>query len=124
MPNQFKSKEFKDQLKVWNKKLKKSGFEDAENFDLDEPQLRQWSNVFRFRAECKERKGNDLGVFEFFQLARDVLETYKFKNQRERKIWALYSEGAYEKEISRMLKITRYRVTTTIRKIKQDNGLP
>lgn len=124
MSNPFKTEKFKAEFKRWNKRLEKSGFEDAEDFSLEEPLLRQWSSVFRDKAECKERKGNGAGVFDFFQKCRDVLEIYKFKNTRERKIWALYSEGAYEKEISRALKITRYRVVTTIKRIKQQNGIP
>lgn len=108
MSSPFKTPEFKKLFKKWNKKLKDSGFEDAEDFNLTVPLPYDWHN-FRF-------KKFDPQVMEerqiHFQQARDMLNTFPFKNVTHKRIWELYSEGETLRAISKILNSKKYKKST------------
>lgn len=119
MANQFQTKQFKKLFQTWNRRLERSGFEDVEDFKQPEPLLRRWTNTRM--SHFTQDEVEDLKVY--FARAREVLLTHKFKNKQERRIWELHSEGFFDKEIARELKITRHRAVTTVRRIKDANGI-
>lgn len=87
--------------KIWYKKLKDDGFEDIENTDLPEPDLKAYhAPYFQYFY--------DPFVFqmqqEYYRRAGLFLNQFKFKNKTEREIWRLHSEGISLRKISNSLK--------------------
>lgn len=106
--------------KVWYKKLKKSGFEDIEQSD---GKLKEWHS-FKFAVGGQ----NAIQIYaktKFYDAAREMLTKHTFATARERKIWALYSEGESARGIAKKLKLGRFIVSSTVNrliKIMVDNG--
>jgi hypothetical protein len=89
---------------IWNKKLKRSGFVDAEDhlgrlkvYDSFYFQATYSSTAFK----AKER---------YFQLAQDLLNTHQFRSKRQKAIWALHCEGRSQEIIAKKHHISRQRV--------------
>jgi hypothetical protein len=79
------SKKFQALQAKWDKKLKESGFEDAEQRDGN---LKWWS--LDRHAFVKDR---DAAKEEYYRLAGHFLYDYKFPTEEERRVWELHSEG-------------------------------
>ena len=89
------SKEFKALQAKWNKKLAKSGFYDIEQEDGN---LKSWHS-FRFQAAGKD--GSGAAKEEYYRLAGQFYHDYAFKNNFEKKVWYLNSEGFSAREIAK-----------------------
>ncbi len=115
-PKQFhETKEFKKLNKKWAKELKKSGFEDAEEFDSPRELMKQHhDHYFMKRATT--------GTFDdtqrYYELARQLLYTHEFDYVRERKVWELHSEGESTIFIGKKLRITSWIVKQIIKKLR------
>lgn len=94
---------YKEEKDIWYKKLEKSGFVDIEQ---DEDNLKKWSSVF-----TKEVGKHSLEVWkikaEYFQMATNFLEEYKFDNNIEKVIWEYHANGLRIREIADLLKKAR-----------------
>lgn len=102
-PKYWTTQAFKQLNAKWQKKLKKSGFEDAES---DEEHLIDWSRtVFSKRPEYDQSKE------EYYRLAGQFLHEHMFQTETERKIWALHQDGVSIRNIVIMLKKKRLRVS-------------
>lgn len=92
------SKDFKDLQAKWYKKLKNSGFEDAEQ---DETQLKSWSNnYFTLRHDIKSFKHKE----RYYQLAGQFLFSHTFPRIADKLVWQLHSEGHTVRKIAKLLK--------------------
>lgn len=81
----YNTKKFKQLEAEWDKKLKDSGFEDAEQRS---GHLKVWSHRFVVGAEV-----NMEAKLEYYRAAGHFLHEYQFPNTVERRIWELHAEG-------------------------------
>lgn len=109
-----------EQLKAkWYKKLEKSGFEDIES---DENNLKVWSSIFARKNSPEVWQARA----EYYQMATNFLEDYKFSNDVEKIVWEYHSNGISMRDISKLLKkarvksipINRQDIGVLIRKLK------
>jgi hypothetical protein len=100
-----RSKEFKDLQKDWYKKLKDSGFQDIER-GAGQLKTDPLQNIKTFY---------DLNSFEskqeYFRMAGAFLYSYKFKNEAEKLIWRLHSEGVSFRTIVKILLEKGYKIS-------------
>lgn len=105
MSKPFQTPEFKKLFKEWNEKLKESGFEEIENFNLPEPTLIDW-HALRF----KKIQGDEISLAgKYFELALNVLRTHEFETGTHRLIWELHCHGKSIREISGIVNLNRFR---------------
>jgi hypothetical protein len=92
-----KPKTFNQLQEEWYAKLKKEGFEDIEQTDTKERLLKSWhSSYFHSRHNPHDFRHQE----EYFRQATNFYHSHDFKNQAEKKIWLLHSEGYTIREIS------------------------
>lgn len=118
-------KQFKKLQNQWYKKLKASGFEDAEEtikVDGKEYQtLKSWSN-FTF---SKVTQPNWEAKSEYYTAASSFLHEHSFSSEQERHMWELHSEGVSYRDIVDKIKekgnksTTIHHVFTTLNKLKK-----
>jgi hypothetical protein len=97
MSSPFKAPEFKKLFKEWNERLKQSGFQDAEDFNLPEPALKSWHSL-KWENERAEKRSVE--ATHYFELAQDVLHTFPFKTDVHRRTWELHCQGLSVRQIS------------------------
>ena len=100
---QLSLKELQDK---WYTKLKKDGFEDIES---DEDNLKVWSSVLFARHSIEQIQAKQA----YYTMATNFLEDYKFKTRREEIIWTYHSEGISYRDISKLLKRVRVKLSHT-----------
>lgn len=88
------------QQKIWYKKLKDSGFEDIES---SEDSLKSYSNR-TFNLTDKNQHGGWQFKAEYYRMASHLLHDHEFKNERQKYIWELHTNGISVRDISRLLK--------------------
>lgn len=103
----YQTKEFKKLSKAWEKKLKRSGFEDIEqpaDFKSGAPDgnLKQWSASF-FSAPSRFNPQTYQAKEEYYRMAGQFLHQYEFTNKIERLIWQEHSEGHSPDTITKTL---------------------
>ena len=103
-PNQYPG--FKALLLEWNKRLYESGFRDIETMAQGELKLKKSGAEFRYLMLDPIVRENN-GQF-FRRLQQHVSET-KFPNENERLILTLYSQGARQSDIYRLMNIEGHR---------------
>lgn len=119
MGNPYQTNEFKKLFQEWNKKLKKSGFKDAEDFrNLDQIYLKTYAVDDANEVDPVVREALE----EYHRLARGLNHTYKFKSKTDKNIWALHAEGISIRKIKTLIrpKVTNYRIWKTIKTISQE----
>ncbi len=102
---QFNSKEFNELKNDWNKKLKETGFEDAEcTLKNGHTLLKQWHSSY-FKSPSHGFKDPELYALkaDYFYYATQFLHTESFAYHWEREIWALHTEGWGVREIAKKL---------------------
>ena len=99
-----KQNDLKELIKVWYKKLKESGFKDAERFidNYPEPVLHYWDSTY-FSTSGAINPQSFEERQEYFYQAHHFLNTYQFKSQTDHHIWRLHSEGMGLRTISKEL---------------------
>jgi hypothetical protein len=107
----------------WNKKLEKfddCNAEDFRNFPEDPP-LHSWHN-FKFKKLTKDEYDETI---KYFDKAKEILNSYKFRSAWHRKIWALHSEGLSGEEISQRIKgsFKKTRINEILKCIRKEAGL-
>jgi len=96
-----RSHEFKKLEKIWYDKLKNEGFHDIES-GREDRLLKEWSSNF-FRNKFNQIKYES--TVAYYDAARKILVSHKFKNAIQQKIWEMHTEGISEREIARTLKM-------------------
>ena len=92
----LKSPKFKKLQDKWYNKLKNSGFEDIEQADGNLKKQAKSIHILYYKPVAYEAKQR------YFELAGQFLYWYKFKNEVEKKIWTLHSEGMSNIKISKV----------------------
>ena len=93
------SPEFKALQTEWTKKLKDSGFVDIEDVERPDKPLKAWDDR-RFKQIPTERR---IATERYYDTARELLNTYEFKNLIHKKIWELHCEGLSRRKIAKLL---------------------
>lgn len=101
----FRTKKFLELKEKWYKKLEKSGFDDIET---DEDNLKEWDTSIFSRYNQHTIGAKE----EYFRLAGQFLNTYQFKNKRDRLIWELHAEGLSFNDIAKRLKSAGFKVNS------------
>lgn len=96
---------FKQLQDTWYAKLKKSGFEDIEQ---DDDNLKFWSSAFYLRRLSPEQMK---ALQDYYQMATNFLEEYKFDSKRDQIIWEYHSKGFNDPEIAKLLKKVKIKLT-------------
>jgi hypothetical protein len=114
----YQTKDFKKLNDKWQKKLKKSGFEDIEQ---DEFQLKIWSSRFG-RSKVGEAFDTKSA---YYYMATHFLNDYTFQNNTDKLIWKHHADAVSIKDIFKLLKkmkvkITFYAVRRTIVRLEQE----
>jgi hypothetical protein len=92
------TKEFKTLKNEWNEKLKKSGFVDIENADIElESSVTVQSEIIS-TAQTESHSG-----LEYYQFCQQILDEYKFQRSIDRQIFELHAEGRTLSEIKTWL---------------------
>lgn len=89
---------------VWYAKLKKSGFKDAEK---NEHRLKQWSSKFK----APNIRNSWDSKHEYYSMARQFLNNYKFESNLEKAIWEYHVEGISYRNIAKLLKKVKTSIT-------------
>lgn len=109
-----KNKTFDQLQAVWDKKLKKSGFEDIETRDGN---LKNWDSLaFRKPSSATNRAASTEATAEYYRLAEHFLHVHKFKNLTHKHIWELHVNGKSVKHF----RSRGAHSTTTVYKILND----
>jgi hypothetical protein len=122
LANPFKTPKFRALFKKWNNILEEAGHDEIENFNLEEPALRQWEAG---RWDGTDPLRNE-ATQQYYQMAEILLDTFPFKNKTQRKIWQLHCEGYSVREISAMIHRKGYgrdRVYLIIARVRSKSGL-
>lgn len=109
--SQFKTREFQKLKSKWTEKLNHSGFQDIEK---DEYRLKEHhSTRFTARYTPEEFKENE----RYWQLAGQLLHEYPFLDNKEKKIWKMYSEGEHFRKISKACRVSVSTIYRTVNRI-------
>lgn len=92
LPNDFKKVKA-----LWYKKLRDSGFEDAES---DEFNLKVWSLKFTTPKTVRDWQAKT----EYYYMANHFLNNYKFEAPLDKVIWEYHTNGISVREIAKLLK--------------------
>jgi hypothetical protein len=114
MSNFWETDKFKKLNAKWQKKLKDSGFDDAETKDH---KLKRYSQL---RAE--QARKETVGREEYYYMARMFLNDFEFDSERNRQIWSGHSDGLTVLEIAEGLRKNKknkeQEVKTVIKQLK------
>jgi hypothetical protein len=114
----YETKEFKKLEQRWKSKLKKSGFDDAEQSN---GMLKVWSST---RAQVEYKNPIALEAKQtYYRLAAQFLNNYSFKNKTEYNIWKLHCEGVSFTNIQKQLQCSHgapQRVITRLKKAMKE----
>lgn len=111
----------KELLAKWNRKLAASGFEDCERPDGS---LKTFTTSAFSKGYYTDPNRRNAKI-EYYTLAQHFLHTYKFKNNKERVMWELHSEGISIRNISkemkrRNFKTYKFQVETVLSKLRDE----
>jgi DNA-binding NarL/FixJ family response regulator len=96
----------KQLAKLWNKKLKDSGFKDIED---------EHGNLKVYDSELQSRisKSEYLSTMHYYERARELVHS-KYLEGRDRYIWQRHAEGESNEEIARSVGLNPKSVGTII----------
>lgn len=97
--NPFQTKQYLRLEQKWYEKLYESGFRDIEDSSKPSRPLRVWHNL-KFKSTNITTRVN---CEEYFNDAKELLNTFKFKNSTHRHIWALHCQGLSKRQIERAI---------------------
>lgn len=110
--NVFKTKKFKLLQTKWYKKLADAGFEDIER---DENTLKASTDIRTVRQAYIDQEERQT----YYSIAKEFLNSHRFKTEEEREIWRLHCEGIGQLTIARQFDMTYYRVNFIISELKR-----
>lgn len=104
----------KELEKIWNKKLKDSGFIDIEDTNSPLRLLKKWHSNYFYRNYSPE-------VFEarydYFRITSQFLHYHSFESQLERQVFELHTEGLSYREIGAKMGINKDKVNKIVGKL-------
>ena len=92
--------EFKALQKKWYGKLAKQGFEDIEDTNREDKPLKSLHNHRFYLIPVEQR----LATESYYEMARQLLNEYKFKNSTHKRIWELHCQGLSRRKIAKHIK--------------------
>lgn len=108
----WESKKFLKLNEKWAKKLKRSGFEDAEEFNSPNEMMKQHHN-HHFLERNKHLPIAE--TVEYYESCKELLNTREFKTRLERRVWELYCEGFGGRYIAKTLRKKEWPVKKIIK---------
>lgn len=102
--SQLKTKEFKKLQRKWYAKAKASGFQDIERNEDELHSLTSYAGNNRYNPPRRE------AWTEYYRLAGQFLNEWKFESASERLIWELHAEGYTIREIAALIKKHRVKI--------------
>jgi hypothetical protein len=103
---------------LWDRKLAKAGFEDAE--DRDNGMLKKWHDPYwrlRFTPESFEERRR------YFELATDWLNNGTFETGRHKTAWAHHCEGLSYRDIAKLMKTNYDVIMALVQRCQREAGL-
>ena len=83
----------------WYGRLKREGFKDIEDASHPSRKLIDWHKD-RFSEVSEVQR---LAAEYYYDKAKDLMHTYKFKNETHRKIWELHCDGVSNRKIEPLI---------------------
>lgn len=113
--NQQELKKLQDK---WYKKLAKAGFEDIEDINSPNEFLKEWhGSWFRSRGHASRFTAKE----SYFYQAGHFLTNHEFKNEQEKKVWKLHSEGLSLREIAKAMRWkSHFNVNLIIKRLREE----
>lgn len=112
MDGPFTGKKFKKLQAAWYKKLANEGFEDLEDMDQN---LKASTDTRTIKNALKEKEARET----YYSIARGFLENHIWANDDEHHMWELHCEGIGVRSIAHELKVTAYKVESTIGRLQK-----
>lgn len=94
--------------KLWDKKLKQSGFEDIED---DQGRLKEWSSRAWRNNEHENLQDTAAAKLEYYNMCTTFLNEHPFESRLEQVIWEYYTEGISYRNIAKLLKKAKIKKT-------------
>lgn len=94
----YQTREFIKLQKAWQKRLERSGF-----CDIEPKEGAPMPESINIRREVK-RPERLLSLQEYYSQASKFYWDYRFKTERDKKIWLYYSEGKTMREIAVLMR--------------------
>lgn len=113
-----KDQQYKDLQKLWYNKIQQGGFKDIE--DTKTGLLKEWNFNF-FRNQFSRVKYES--TLEYYEKAKQILLSYGFKTDTQKRVWELHCEGFSERKIAVVVKtykksMIHYIIANIAREIK------
>lgn len=116
-PEWHETKKFKTLNAKWHRKLERSGFEDIEEFDsLEEERLKSHHNMKFFPVF---NSGEFLDRQRYYELAGQLVYSYPFKSEIDKRVWELHSQGVTERGIPKKVACSYAYARKVIKEVKQ-----
>jgi hypothetical protein len=112
----YEKAKFKKLREKWYKKLEKSGFVEIEAVHTKNELVKDYHSSHFMKDYVVD---NYDAKQKYFELAREILHTYEFKNKQDKLVWELYSEGMECKTIARKLKKSEYKLSKFIKTVEK-----
>lgn len=110
-----KDPKFKKLQEKWYSKLSKKGFDDIEQ---DESKLKQWSETYFKKGNLNQSNITVVTAkLAYYAMCRSFLETHKFKNKIERRMFEMHSEGLGVRVIAVEMKTYRRKAHETVQRL-------
>jgi hypothetical protein len=112
MGNPFGTKKFKALKAKWDKKLKNTGFEDVENED-GSLKASTHPKAISFALRDKEERE------AYYGIATQLLHTYTFVDEIEKRIWEMHCEGIAVRHIMKELDMGHHKIELVIDRMQR-----
>lgn len=106
-------KQFLKLQQKWYKKLEKSGFKDIESPLKPGQPLKHWDSI---DFQLDHTKETFLEKQRYYELAGQLLHSFKFKSRIDRRIWKMHAEGVSTTDIAKKLNLYRTTIHRIIKK--------
>lgn len=104
----YLTKKFKKLQKLWNQKLRDSGFEDIEEEKYPDL-LKSWQSHYFFIRYTPEQIEEGL---DYFKMATHFYWNFaNFENKRDKEIWRLHSEGIPRRRITDIINALGFNIS-------------
>jgi hypothetical protein len=109
----MEKKDFQKLQKKWYNKLAKAGFKDLENVFVSGEPLLHWDSIEFQRYFSPD---SFLERQRYYELAGQLLNEFKFKDKRDKKIWEMHTKGVSQRDIAKKVNLHHNWVGKIIKK--------
>lgn len=117
--NKLQPDEFKKLEQEWYEILAQAGFTDIEETGKPERLLKCWHS-FKYQSLDPI---TIQAVVSYFEKAKELLFTFEFPSEKQKKIWTFHVQGMTHRAIAEEVGCHRQMVNWTISRIARKNGL-